>query len=84
MCDAAKDYPPSSVYITPGEFAVIGQQVAVARLYARCSRGEHNYDPIAEDAMVLLVGRRERLVLYCHKCGDVIVHSLEEMNDAPE
>lgn len=42
----------------------------------------HDLVRVTEDTMSILTGQLDRLVLYCRKCGKVIIHSLEMTTDA--
>lgn len=49
-----------------------------------CAPGEHDFELVPEDGMSTLLGQRDRLVLYCRRCGATVQHDLspsESPND---
>lgn len=47
---------------------------------AKCDAGQHDYELVDENDD-LLTGQKHRLVLYCSKCGDIIVSPLPDERD---
>lgn len=46
-----------------------------------CKQGKHNFQRVVDADIHNLFERADRLILYCPRCGSLLIHSLEDEDD---